>query len=186
MGYLNQPCVQPGTYRQRINRSVRKVKDLFWPLLQFQIGEQEPDFRLTDLSSLTTGLSTVSKEAVEPITLITYIVQKKGVVAWVVLGKKHPQVHHLDRNTSDVEAWSWPVVNTQWITKKPRYCDQFHRMVTFYRQCLSWTNTPNSNSAMCFVVKESTLPWFHFFFWVQHQVPTFKPHCAVTDGAARI
>ena len=59
-------------------------------------------------------------------------------------------------------------------------------MVTFYRQCLSWTNTPNSNSAVCLVVKESTLPWFHFFFWVQHQVPTFKPQCAVTDGAAGI
>ena len=28
-GFLKQPCVQPGTYRQRINRSVRKVKDLF-------------------------------------------------------------------------------------------------------------------------------------------------------------
>ena len=29
MGFLKQPCVQPGTYRQRVNRSVRKVKDLF-------------------------------------------------------------------------------------------------------------------------------------------------------------
>ena len=57
--------------------------------MQFQIGEQEPDFRLTNLSSLTTGLSTVSKEVVERITLMTYMVQKKGAVAWVVFEKKN-------------------------------------------------------------------------------------------------
>ena len=91
MGFLKQPCVQPGTYRQRVNRSVRKVKDLFTNLELDELSKQEPDFRLTNLSSLTTDLSTVSKEAVELVTLITYMVQKKGAAAWVVFEKITPK-----------------------------------------------------------------------------------------------
>ena len=47
-------------------------------------------------------------------------------------------------------------------------------------------HSKNQLTAMCLVVKESTLSWFHFFSWVQHQISSFKPQCVVTDGAAGI
>lgn len=186
MGYLNQPYVQAGTYRQRINRSVRKVKDLFTNLEVQELSNQEPDFRLTNLSSLTTDLSTVSKEAVELITLITYMVQKKGALAWVVFEKVTPkcitltEIHLLWKNGAELLKTHSDVIWCDSLWSVSQDGDNLQTIVIMDK------HSKLQLTAMCLVVKENTLSWFHFFSWVQYQIPSFKPQCVVTDGAAGI
>ena len=99
MKYLNQNCVPQGTYRKRANRSKRNVMAFFQDLESKELSEQEPDFKLTNLDNFSVDMRNVSKEAVELLKLVTFLVQKTGASAWVVFEATNPKKLNWLRST---------------------------------------------------------------------------------------
>lgn len=90
MEHLHQNWVQQDTYKKRTNRCVQHVKTLLQSLEHEQLSMQVPDYHLTN--NFISDTSTISKEATELVTLVTYLVQKTGAYAWVVFQATSPSI----------------------------------------------------------------------------------------------
>ena len=186
MQHLHQNWVQQDTYKKRVNRSVQNAKAFLNGLEDGQLSGQEPDFQLTNLDTFTSEPETISKEGIELVRLVTFLVQKTGAYAWVVFESTNPkevelaEVHIMWKDGAQLLETHGDAIWCDSLWSVSEDGDHLQTIVVMDK------HSKLQLAAMCLVIKESTQSWFHFFKWVKQTVPLFNPQCVVTDGAAGI